>query len=187
MVTVLQICSLSLMLWTDIKESLMMKPSAPISSALASIHYVHSTLFEYQAPIASKTTSQTPFLCVCVSIIGQPDSTHSTTGQQVQISWPQALGYFALYGPLGVCDLFWMLPWQLAYSASVFSRWCFFWAWCNLLFFPLFAIQTAVSKGDLSESFPLICTLSNLPTVLKVNLIATVKHTLCSSTNKKQM
>lgn len=42
----------------------MMKPSAPISSALASIHYVHSTLFEYQAPIARKTTSQTPFLCV---------------------------------------------------------------------------------------------------------------------------
>lgn len=153
MVTVLQIYSLSLMLWTDIKESLMMKPSAPISSALASIHYVHSTLFEYQAPIASKTTSQTPFF-VCVSIIGQPDSTHSTTGQQVQIIWPQALGYFALYRPLGVCDLFWMLPWQLAYSASVFSRWCFFWAWCNLLFFHCLPYKLQYQKGICLIAFP---------------------------------
>lgn len=61
-----------------------------------------------------------------VSIIGRPDSTRGATGQRVQISWPQALGHFALYRPIGVCDLFWMLPWQLAYSAGVCSRWCFF-------------------------------------------------------------
>lgn len=61
MVTVLQRQSLCLMLWTYFKESLMMKPSAPISRALASIHYVHTALFEYQAPIASNTTLQTPF------------------------------------------------------------------------------------------------------------------------------
>lgn len=123
MVTVLQRRSLSLKPWIDIKESLMMKPSAPVSPALASIHYVHTTLFEYQAPVASNTTLQTPFFSV--SVIGWPDSSHSATGQRVQISWPQALGLFALYRPIGLCDLFWMLPWQLAYSAGVFSRWCF--------------------------------------------------------------
>lgn len=39
----------------------MIKPSAAISPALASIHYVHTTLFEYQAPTASNATLQTPF------------------------------------------------------------------------------------------------------------------------------
>lgn len=60
MVTVLKLYPLSLMLRTDIKESRMMKPSAPVSPALASIHYVHTTLFEYQAAVASNTTLQTP-------------------------------------------------------------------------------------------------------------------------------
>lgn len=65
MVTVLHLLSLSLMPWIDIKESLMIKPSAPISPALASIHYVHTTLFEYQAPTASNTTLQTPSFFFC--------------------------------------------------------------------------------------------------------------------------
>lgn len=63
MVTALQPLSLSLMPWIDIKESLMIKPSAPFSPTLASIHYVHTTLFEYRAPTASNATLQTPFLC----------------------------------------------------------------------------------------------------------------------------
>lgn len=61
----------------------MMKPSAPISSALASIHYVHSTLFEYQAPIASKTTSQTPFF-VCV---------FQLLASQIQLTAPRVSKY----------------------------------------------------------------------------------------------
>lgn len=110
-ITVLYLLSLSLMPRIDIKECLMIKPSAPISPVLASIHYVHTALFEYQAPTASNTTLQTPFF---VSIIGSPDSSRSTTGRWVQISWPQALGHFAPYKPTGVYDLFWMLPWLLA-------------------------------------------------------------------------
>lgn len=56
----------------------MIKPSAPFSPALASIHYVHTTLFEYQAPTASHATLQTPFF---VSVIGSPDSSRGATGQ----------------------------------------------------------------------------------------------------------
>lgn len=87
MVILLQIYSLSLMLWTDIKESLMIKPSAPVSSALASVHYVHTTLFEYQAP--TPHCKHSPFFFF-VSIILPQDSTQTSMGQQVQISWPQA-------------------------------------------------------------------------------------------------
>lgn len=159
--------SSSLMPRIDIKESPMMKPSAPVSPALASIHYVHSTLFEYQAPIASNTTLQTPFFLFFVSIIGRPDSTRGATGQRVQISWPQALGHFALYRPIGVCDLFWMLPWQLAYSAGVCSRWCFF---CEhdltFSFYVLFAIQTPVTEWAPSQRFPLNSTLLIAPAVI---------------------
>lgn len=154
MVTVLHLLSLSLMPWIDIKESLMIKPSAPISPALASIHYVHTTLFEYQAPTASNTTLQTPFFFV--SIIGSPDSSRSATGQWVQISWPQALGHFALYRPIGVYDLFWMLPWQLAYSAGVFSRWCFFKHDLTFYFsfYQYLPYRLQYQKGHCLKSFP---------------------------------
>lgn len=85
-----------------------------------------------------------------VSIIGSPDSSRGATGQWVQISWPQALGHFAFCRPTGVYDLFWMLPWQLAYSAGVFSRWCFFKH--DLTFFfsfsTAFVLQTESEWGN---------------------------------------
>lgn len=108
-----------------------------------------------------------------VSIIGQPDSTRSATGQRVQISWPGALGHFTLYRPIGVCDLFWMLPWQLAYSAGVFSRWCFIF---THVFFHCLPHNVQHQKEH-NISYPLNCTLSNANShsnlvVLKVDLTA---------------
>lgn len=122
MATVLQLHSLSLMSWTDIKESLMIKPSAPVSLALASIHYVHTTLFEYQAPIASNTTLQTPFFCLSYWLARFNSQRHGSASTNKLTS---GLGTFRFIPRIGVCDLFWMLPWHLAYGAGVFSRWCF--------------------------------------------------------------
>lgn len=103
-----------------------------------------------------------------VSIIGSPDSSRSATGQWVQISWPQALGHFALYRPIGVYDLFWMLPWQLAYSAGVFSRWCFFKHDLTFYFsfYQYLPYRLQYQKGALSQEFPLNYTLSSAPAVI---------------------
>lgn len=76
-------------------------------------------------------------------------------GQRVQINWPRALGHFALYKPIGVCDLFWMLPWQLAHSAGVFSRWCFFEKWFNLLFFFFLLLLVQYQERHHLPEFPL--------------------------------
>lgn len=85
-------------------------------------------------------TAHTTFF---VSVIGQPDSARSTTGQRVQIPWPRALGHFTLR-PTGVGDVLWMLLWQFAHSAGVLSRWCFFKNDFTFCFFHHVAKQSAV-------------------------------------------
>lgn len=189
MAPVLQLRSLSLMSWTDIKESLIIKPSAPVSLALASIHYVHTTLFEYQAPIASNTTMQTPFFCFNYWLARFKSQRHGSASTNKLTSGPGTFCFILWIWV--VCDLFWMLPWQLAYIAGVFSRWCFFkYIIFSFLIFAVFAIQTAASEEAPQQSFPLNHSLSNSPTViyvLKVTSTAAHKHTACSSTPRRNV
>ncbi len=103
MVAVLQLHSLSLMPWTDIKESLMMKPSAPISPALASIHYVHSTLFEYQAPIASNTTLQTPFFCFNYWLARFNSQRHGSASTNKLTSGPWDISFYTDHLEYVIC------------------------------------------------------------------------------------
>lgn len=49
----------------------MMKPSAPVSPALASIHYVHTSLFEYQAPNSQQHHIANTFFFLFQLLAGQ--------------------------------------------------------------------------------------------------------------------
>lgn len=94
------------------------------------------------------------------------------------------MGHFTLYRATGVYDLFWMLPWQFAYSAGVFSRWHFF----GLTFYFFHYVQYNWQYCNSISEFPLKLhrirgTCSHLYWIfLTVNLTAAVRHTLCSST-----
>lgn len=75
----------------------MMKPSAPVSSALASVHCVHTTLFEYQASVALQNrTANTFFLLFCFNY--WPTRFISTlhgSASTAQMT-PSAFGHFTL-------------------------------------------------------------------------------------------
>lgn len=158
--------SSSLMPRIDIKESPMMKPSAPVSPALASIHYVHSTLFEYQAPIASNTTLQTPFFFFfCFNYWparfnsrrhGSASTNKLTSGpgtfRFIQTNWSM---WSVLDAPMTVSLQCWCLQQMVLFCEHDLT----------FSFYVLFAIQTAVPEWAPSQSFPLNFTLLVAPAV----------------------
>lgn len=151
MVSVLQLHSLSLMAWADIKESLMMKPSAPVSPALASIHYVHTTLFEYQAPIASNTTLQTPFFCFNYWPARFNSQHHGSASTNKLTSGPGTFRFIRTnWSMWSVLDA----PMTVSLQCWCLQQMVLFWIWFNFLFFALFGIQSAISEGAQCE-FPL--------------------------------
>lgn len=210
MVILLQIYSLSLMLWTDIKESLMIKPSAPVSSALASVHYVHTTLFEYQAP--TQHCKHSPFFLYFNYLPTRFNSNlHGSASTNKLTSGPVTLGLIPTNW-----DMCFVLELHITFthSAGASSRWCFlldcYWHCSNLkkvlrlLFkYPVSYLVLALpSKHQPLASFDLIIQLlwvrgarfpENVLTVQYLNLLLVLlitwlscSATLVCSTEKAQ-